>query len=176
MSNVQLGAEQGPVDVGTDTQEVLLGGGQLVIPLERFQCDVANPRHQFKISAVEIIIEDGLVATLLEVGVFGVDQDTPVNDLQKFYGRSVPVLPIAETTMKIPLDMATVINGDTFVTPYWVANGNVRTHQGPTIALTNTSIVTPINSPWEIEDDKPWIARTFQGFFRIYFRRLVDVP
>lgn len=176
VSNVQLGAEQS-VDVGANERDFLLGGGVRGIAQPRVQLDVANPTHQFKVTHVQIIVADvAPVATLLEVGIIGTDADIPVVAIQKFYGRSVPILPLRDTTHKIAIVSNDLISGDTFLTPYWAANGNLSTRQRNAGGAANTQMVAAVNDPWEKEDNVAWNAQVWSQFLTIFFRRLVDVP
>jgi len=176
VSNVQLGDEQS-VTAGLNERDFLLGGGSLIIARERVQLDAANPTHQFKVTHVQIIVTDNApVATLVQVGIFGLDADVPILDLQKFYGESIPILPLQDTTMKIPIVSNDLISGDTFITPYYVANGNLNTRSANAAASLNSVIGHAVDTPWEKIDNQAWVATVFGGFFTIFFRRLVDQP
>jgi len=176
VSNVRLGAEQS-IEQGLNERDFLLGGGQLIIARDQFQCDAANPLHLFKITDVEIIIADGgLVATLMQLGVFGMDADPPLIDVQRFYGLTLPILPLNDTTMKVPIATNVIVQGDTFITPWYTANGNVKARGANIAGAENSLIAHTVNDPWEIVDNKTWVSTTFGTFLKVYFRRIVDAP
>jgi len=177
VSNVQLGAEQSVV-TGLNERGALIGPGQSMLARgdSMLQCDVANPRHQFKITHVQVIISDvAPVATLLECGIMGLDGDPPVVDAQRFYGRG-NIVPLQDTTMKVPIVTNDLLSGDTFFSPYWVGNGNLNIRQQNAGASQNALMVNALDDPWQKIDNKAVNASTFAQFFTVFFRRLVDVP
>jgi len=177
VSNVQLGAEQSVV-TGLNERGALIGPGQSMLARgdSMLQCDVANPRHQFKITHVQVIISDvAPVATLLECGIMGLDGDPPVVDAQRFFGRG-NIVPLQDTTMKVPIVTNDLLSGDTFFSPYWVGNGNLNIRQQNAGASQNALMVNALDDPWQKIDNKAVNASTFAQFFTVFFRRLVDVP
>jgi len=172
-TNLQLGDEQS-VTLGLNERGGALASGQLFIG-QRFQCDIANPTHLFKITHVQIVISDvAPIATLMQVGILGLDGDPPVNDLQNFYGRSAPILPVRDTTMKIELITNDVMNGDTFLTPYWLANGTLDVRQENAGANQNRLVSgQTVDASWPKIDVLTWVSVVNAQFFTVFFRRIV---
>jgi len=169
--NIRLGAEQ-DVTVGVNERAFNTGGGQLNISPRIAGLDVANPTHLFVVTHVEIIVT-AVTATLVEVGILGTDADPPVVALQKFYGRSVPVLPVI-STMKIPIVAGKVLQGDTPLVSYQVANANLTLRQGNAGAAQLQVISKTVDSAWAAEDALAWVSVSWgTQFHKIYFRRII---
>lgn len=171
--NIRLGVEQSTA-TGLNERGFLLGAGVVNTAQPRIQLDVANPLRLYKVTHVEVIISDvAPVATLMQGGIIGTDADVPTIPMQKFYGVSIPELPIQNTAMKMAVVSNDVIAGDTFLTPYWSANGNLNTRQRNAGASQNTILTHALNDPWEKIDNLAWNAQVWSGFMTIYFRRIV---
>jgi len=75
--------------------------------------------------------------------------------------------------MKIEIITNDVINGDTFITPYWVANGNLSVRQQNAGASVNGLIADVVDANWEKVDNKAWISSVnVYEFMTVYFRRI----
>lgn len=170
--NVRLGPEQS-VTSGLNQRNLLLGAAQVLFP-PSIQLDVLNPTHMFMITHVEVIVADVVpTATLMELGCFGVDAVIPVTVAQKFIGRSIPFIPLQNTTHKIAINTDVVIKGAEFVVPYVVHNANITLRCPNAGASIVRLFGKAISTAWEKEEVIAWINSTSGMFLTIFFRRIV---
>lgn len=105
--------------------------------------------------------------------MIGVDAIPPVVAFQEFYGRSIAILPLQDTTMKIAIVTNDVINGDTPLVSYQVANGNLSLRRQNATGAVNRMFAKAVNDPWEKIDNVAWTAVTWgDEFHTIFFRRI----